>query len=173
MKSQKTAKPRQDWQTPEYIVEAVHKVFPGGFLDPCTSPDNPTRAAYWYANQCMNGLEESWKALKYTSPPMPYVEGVYVNPPWNDIPPWVDKILAEKIPTILLVPARTYNDWGQYVLRWSNCVCFVDHRVKFRGAKAGYPFPVMVALFNTNVYHDKYYPFCDTFCDLGTIVGTI
>jgi hypothetical protein len=59
-----------DWQTPPEIVEIAHRLFPGGFQDVATAPDNPTRAAKFLTKED-DGLTADW------DPRLP----VFCNPP--------------------------------------------------------------------------------------------
>src|SRR5689334_8272167 len=87
-----------DWQTPDKILDLVRKLAPIG-LDPCTSPDNPTRArlfyyrpspmeaeklasspagrlqAYLEISSLTDGLQLPWGVEKN--------ELIYVNPPYG------------------------------------------------------------------------------------------
>ena len=63
---------RQDWQTPGWFLDLVRRVGPIA-LDPCTTPDNPTRAWNYHSlgNTDDCGLYASWarNGLAFINPP--------------------------------------------------------------------------------------------------------
>ena len=138
----------QSWCTPEWFLDLVRRV--GDIvLDPCTTSDNPTKAAWICTGGANdNGLVCSWE-----------VDGlVYVNPPYGehlrgDIDPdkqivrrrtnkktgekvevlvgvgtgWARKMANHTGEGLYLVPARVetdwwkmLNDWCTFKLQWSS-----------------------------------------------------
>lgn len=132
MTSARTNTGRDDWQTPECVLERVRRVGPID-IDPCTSADNPAGAARYYTPS-HDGLAQSW-----------YAPGgiAYVNPPYSRCLDWIAKCAAEAergCQIIALVPARTDTRWWQHC--WTaDAICFWRGRLKFVGAPASAPFP--------------------------------
>ena len=84
MKDKRTAPNKslkQDWQTPQHLIDLVHWVFPKGFLDPCTTKHNPTGAETILTT---DGLSVPWVG-----------RGAYVNPPFNEAQAWCKKVGQE------------------------------------------------------------------------------
>lgn len=116
-----------EWATPAETFSALDSEF--RFADdPC--PIGTTG---------VSGLMRDWK-----SP-------CFVNPPYSDIAPWMEKALLESRTgktVVLLVPSRTDTRWWhEYAMRASE-IRFIRGRLKFGGAKTGAPFPSAVVIFS-------------------------
>lgn len=114
-----------DWATPTAVYDGLDAEF--HFVDdPC-----PLKGSE-------NGLLREWK-----SP-------CFVNPPYSDIYPWMEKasLEAEAGKTVvLLVPARTCTRWWhQFALKASE-IRFIRGRLKFGTATTGAPFPSCIVVF--------------------------
>ena len=118
---------RDDWHpnqvalTPEYILEPVRASF-GGCIDcdPCTEPDNPTKAATFYT---VDGCESDWAG------------SVFCNPPYCKAKEkWVAKCIETARtgqPVILLIPAHTETRTWHAAVATASWICFLKGRVKF------------------------------------------
>ena len=118
--------PRQ-WQlTPKYVLELVRRDLGGRIdLDPCTFPDNPTKAVDFFTVED-DGLRVDW----YPAP------SVYCNPPYGRArEPWVRKCIAQGTettsPVILLIPAATDTRIFQEACNTAQAVVFTQGRLKF------------------------------------------
>ncbi len=66
---------RDDWQTPEIVLQRVRRVNKIS-LDPCTTPTNPTKAEMW-ASTCeidfsaKDGLQIPWSSMVENLRPAP------------------------------------------------------------------------------------------------------
>jgi phage N-6-adenine-methyltransferase len=124
---------KMDWRTPEDILELVRRYDSIG-LDPCTGPENPTKAAYFFT-EADNGLERSWMGRGL----------VFVNPPYGRaVAKWAAKCAREggETSVIALLPARPDSRWfHDAVFRQSTAICWLKGRVRFVGAPASAPFP--------------------------------
>lgn len=114
--------PRQAMLTPDYVLEPVRALLGGIGLDPCTDPDNPTRADHFY---CLpnDGCALSWDA-----------GSVWCNPPYGEARGrWVDRCISEgryrRI--VLLIPAHTETRVCQRALSHATSVLFVQGRLRF------------------------------------------
>ncbi len=102
-----------NYSTPEYLRHALDDEF-GFDLDPCPLNEHPT----------LDGLDMSWDRKR-----------VFVNPPWSDITPWVNKAFDSKAQVVCFVlPARTDTAWfhalkdgGAELRFFRKRVVFVDH----------------------------------------------
>jgi phage N-6-adenine-methyltransferase len=160
----KTCKSRV-WITPERVLAPVRAFFGGQIgLDPCTEPDNPTRARHFFTEE-QNGLVQDWG-----------IAGVFVNPPYGrDLAVWVQKIAAEaekEVQIVALLPGnRTETAYFQkYVLsRDLRAMCFVRKRLAFLrpdGSPAGAN-PYGSVLY---MYGGSRYWFWAQFSELGRVI---
>jgi hypothetical protein len=113
---------RQAMLTPEYVLEPVRIMLGGIDLDPCTEPDNPTRANRFY---CLpqDGCELPWEA-----------DTVFCNPPYGEARDrWVDRCIAEgrNRKVVLLIPSHTDTRTFQRAAVACTSVLFVKGRLKF------------------------------------------
>lgn len=164
--SARTGTGRDDWQTPECVLERVRRV-DNITLDPCTSRDNPVGADshIWWPDG--DGLAVDWRD-HLTAIVRRGV--VYVNPPYSKMAGWADKVAFEAqhgCPEIItLAAARPDCRWFSR-LAWSSAqaVCFWKGRLRFVGAPSSAPFPSAV------VYHGaRPWAFEEAFHDAGKVV---
>jgi hypothetical protein len=124
--------------TPKWLVERIHAFFPEGFTDPCSTEFNPTGARQYYCLENReNGLGLTW------SP------GVYINPPFNEITPWVNRAIVEAGRghcILMLLPVRSHTQWFHDLVNEGYPICFLRERLRFEGHKAGHPEPMMLAV---------------------------
>lgn len=115
--------PKQAMLTPEYVLEPIRAVLGGAIgLDPCTEPDNPTRAAAFYALP-QDGCALPWDAAN-----------VFCNPPYGQARTrWVKRRIDEgaRRPVVLLIPAHTETQIFQDALRAMTSVCLMKARLRF------------------------------------------
>jgi len=114
---------RQRQLTPAYLLEPVRELLGGEIgLDPCTEPDNPTRALRFYCPP-VDGCVESWEA-----------DSVFCNPPYGQVRlRWVKRCIevGARIPTLLLIPAHTETQTFQLAARACTSALFVQARLRF------------------------------------------
>lgn len=113
---------RQAMLTPAYVLEPVRVLLGGIGLDPCTDPDNPTKATKFYAPPS-DGCALPWIA-----------RSVFCNPPYGEIRRrWVERCIAEgeHRKVVLLIPAHTETRTFQLALAACNDVLFVRARLRF------------------------------------------
>lgn len=116
--------PRQVQLTPPYILEPVREVLGGTIeLDPCTEPDNPT-GAEWFYSPPEDGATLPWNAST-----------IFVNPPYGKARErWVSRcVLAGETGSrvVLLIPAHTDTRAFQLALATSDSAFLIRGRVKF------------------------------------------
>jgi len=108
--------------TPRRVLEPIRGLLDGIGLDPCTEPDNPTRAELFYA------LPQDGCSLPWDAP------SVFCNPPYGEARDrWVDRCIAEgrNRKVVLLIPAHPDTQTFQRALQACESVCFVRARLKF------------------------------------------
>lgn len=103
------------WLTPPWLIEAA-----GPFdFDPACPPNMPWRTAIRMVALPENGLDVSWSGF------------VWLNPPYSDIRPWVEKLAAHGN-GLLLVPAKaTDTRWAQFTLQTADAILFIAGRLLF------------------------------------------
>lgn len=116
--------PNQTQLSPAYVLEPVRIALGGHIgLDPCTEPDNPTRAHSFY-HPPVDGRVEPWLAST-----------IYVNPPYGKArEPWVRRCVeagASGRRVVLLIPAATDTRIFQEALESATAAVLIKGRVKF------------------------------------------
>lgn len=114
-----------EWATPTETYAALHAEF--NFIDDACP-----------LGGSVNGLMREWN-----SP-------CYVNPPYSEIGPWMEKAKMEADvgkTVVLLVPSRTDTAWWHKYAMRAREIRFIRGRLKFGGAKHGAPFPSAVIIF--------------------------
>lgn len=128
---------KQDWQTPEHVLEIVRQIGPIG-LDVATSPDNPCRAERFFT-EADDGLAQPWNVDDG--------QVIWMNPPYDDLKTWSKRwrdsavLSGNQRHCLALTPARTDTRWFQTMLGGSAAVCFAIGRLTFKGAPTCAPFP--------------------------------
>lgn len=148
---------RDDWQTPEVVLERVRRV--GCLaLDPCTSSENPCRALRWcYLGAPMHagswpygdGLAFSWYLA------LNWGDVVFVNPPYSAMAAWADKVASEAevgTPIVALVAARTETKWWERMWSMADACAYWRRRLAFNlpgiATRASATFPSALLAFN-------------------------
>lgn len=117
--------PDQTQFTPGYVLERVVSDLGGSIsLDPCTTPDNPVGARFFYTEE-QNGLIQPWRGH----------ETIFVNPPYGKArEPWVERcvsVSAYGSKVILLMPAATDTRIFKLAASTSTAIVYVTGRLKF------------------------------------------
>lgn len=113
---------RQRWLTPAYVLEPVRALLGGIGLDPCTEPDNPTRAGKFYCPPA-DGCALPWDA-----------ETVFCNPPYGEARVrWVERCVEEgaRRRVVLLIPAKPETRVSQMAMNNCTTVLLVRARLRF------------------------------------------
>lgn len=113
---------RQAMLTPAYVLEPIRELLDGIGLDPCTEPDNPTRADYFYAPP-QDGCRLEWDA-----------HSVFCNPPYGEARNrWVERCIEEgaQRKVVLLIPAHTETRIFQTALEACTSICLIKARLRF------------------------------------------
>jgi site-specific DNA-methyltransferase (adenine-specific) len=116
------------YATPQAFYQQLHEEFNFDF-DPC-----PLRSTF-------DGLKMDWNG------------SIYVNPPYSNIKPWIEKglreIKAKRAKTIVyLLPVRTDTAyWHDLILPHATEIRLVKGRLNFNEMKTPAPFPVCLVIF--------------------------
>lgn len=147
---------KNDWRTPQTVVERLHLVWSGPpDLDPCASVEASIAKDNWTgpAFGGRDGLVEPWGPV-----------GAYVNPVFDELAAWCAKCAREARDSgsevILLLPSRTDTAYWHEHLASAALLCLWKGRLKFVGAPAPCPFPVTFAYWGKRpaLFHAAFAP---------------
>ena len=132
---------RDSVATPQYILDALEDEFKVKWFDPC--PLNP----HFDSEKDVDGLKIPWSF--YT----------FVNPPYSNVKPWVEKAKEEhrqgKTIVLLLKIDSICKDYFK-----KNCVGaelrFINHRVQFPNYKRPAMFSSVLVVFKAGCETNKY-----------------
>jgi phage N-6-adenine-methyltransferase len=152
---------RNDWQTPQQIIDHAIVALGAIDLDPCSNTESePVVPAKRYFTAEDNSLSQPWEGR------------TWLNPPYGRaIAPWIEKLCYEYenggvTAAIVLVPARTDTQWWHRLECYPYCA--IRGRVKFirsTDGKRGYPaFPSAVVYLGPQLAR-----FAGAFAEIGTI----
>lgn len=115
---------RDSRATPPELYQALHAEF-DFTLDPCPFDDSAIAGAPLFGR---DGLRGDWGGQR-----------VFCNPPYSDIPPWLQKGPEAELAVYLLPVRSDLPWWHDYAMR-AEAVRFIRGRLRFSGASGGAPF---------------------------------
>ena len=127
-----------EWYTPRALVEALRPFD----IDPCAPSKN-----HWTARHCYTKEDDGLK--------LPWFGRCFLNPPYSDIEPWIDKAIEHRN-GIALTFARTCTKWMHRALGSCDGLFLIEGRIAFvdadekKGAAATAP-SVLLAFGDNNV----------------------
>ena len=121
---------RQNWQTPPSIFEPLNAEY-RFTMDGASEPGNGLLPKASTAEDPL-----SWKG-----------ERVFCNPPWSNIPPFLE-MAAEAELAVFLVPARTNAGWFHRALELGATPRFFKPKPKFVGAEHASPVDCVLLVFD-------------------------
>ena len=75
----------------------------------------------------------------------------YMNPPYNNIPKWLNKAIEQwkmNKTVVALLPARTNSGWfHQLILPYASEIRFIRNGIKFKGYAKKSPFPLCLVIY--------------------------
>lgn len=114
-----------EWYTPAAFIDAARLVMTTIDVDPASNEtaQEHIQAGVYYTKKT-NGLEQAWQG------------NVWLNPPYGDPLPWIEKLLAEvqaghATQAVLLVNTANSPQWSRHLWHSSFIVCMLDRRVRF------------------------------------------
>jgi hypothetical protein len=116
--------------TPQDLLDQLDAEFHFSPFDPCPLNPKPT----------FDGLALAWPKT------------TFVNPPYSDVRPWIEKAVAEQArgkTVVMLVPARTNSKyWHELVFPHCTEIRFLQGNMKFQGHPGpGLPVPLVLLVF--------------------------
>lgn len=72
----------------------------------------------------------------------------WMNPPFNDIPAWIEAIHRNRTRTLVLVPASVGTVWYANLVQGQAAVDFLSPRITFEGSTTPYPKDLMLLAFD-------------------------
>src|SRR5574341_1086117 len=136
------------WATPDYLFGPIEKEWGPFDLDPAANAENAKAPLFFTEEQ--SGLLEPWHQV---------AKKVYLNPPYSDIFPWVEKSYGEAKKgclVVMLLPARTGPKWFHRFI-WDGAakkfrpgveVQFLPGRVRYGDGTKPAPFDSMIVVFH-------------------------
>ncbi len=127
--------PNDSVGTPKDLYDQLDREFHFDDFDPC-----PLDNSYSFDGRPKDGLQMEW------------ADCTFVNPPFSNIKPWLEKALEENRKgktVVLLVTARVSSAyWNQLVFPFAHEIRFIQGKVKFAGhAGSGLPIPIAIVVF--------------------------
>jgi len=131
-------------ETPDWLFRALDHEFKFD-LDAAATAGNSKCGRSFFSKE-QNALQHPWRDWK----------AIFVNLPYSDIQPWVDKAFQEQDSTIvMLLPVFADKKWFCRIMRSPRCeVRFFNRRIRFcfNGKPLGQPrFASMVVIFRRDV----------------------
>lgn len=135
--------------TPADLYCALEVVWGRPALDPCWHPSSPVDPFVAFSLVQHNAVEEAFGSREIhetdglaadwstaiTAEPMQWV---WLNPPYSDIAPWLEKAHESRLPVACLLPVNTSSKWWQdYCWTPGNRVGFFRKRLKFGRTDGG------------------------------------
>lgn len=137
-------KPYRSEQTvvtpPEFIESVLHllglKEF---YIDLAATKTNAKAKIIITPN--MDSLRQEWCDW------IPFGKTGWLNPPYSDIRPWVQKAYESQRSIAMLVPASVGSNWWRDWVHEKALVLFLNGRIQFVGHPAGYPKDLALLLY--------------------------
>jgi hypothetical protein len=126
---------KQIVRTPYWVYDVIREYFNATWFDPC--PVNPT----------FDGLEIPWEAFNY------------VNPPYNNISPFIEKAITETKRgnvSLFLVPLRMDSAWMVQHIWGHYEIIPIRGRITFEGYKRSMPFGIGLVLIEPVGHPDRH-----------------
>ena len=120
----------QDINTPQFLIDAILRVWPNGIeFDPCSNDTSivPARNRC-FENGPVSGLSIDWPDF------------TYVNPPYGTLKEWLAKAECMK-EHMILCPVRTNRTWWCDAAGFTSCICWLKP-FPFHGHKQAFPDPL-------------------------------
>lgn len=130
------AKPSDERDTPQELFDALNSEF-GFTLDAAASAENAKCERYFTIAD--NAVRQSWAK-----------ESVWMNPPYSQLPPWIDKAIAsahEGATVVALLPVTSGSRWFDTCMLHADEVRFIEGRLAFNGMDQPAKFPSCVFVF--------------------------
>lgn len=136
MPVQKPGKSKQDYGTPQALIDAVEKRWGRLEVDLAATADNAK--AERFIDPETDSLTQNWRELILA---FSYTGIGWLNPPFADIEPWAAKCAAEKrgASIIMLTPASIGAEWFAKHVENAAAIVALRPRLTFEGCTTPYP----------------------------------
>ena len=132
-----------EWQTPDWLFKRLDAVFHFE-IDLAASAENA---------KCPRYLTTKTDALKQEAWGDTFP--AWLNPPYSDLMPWMEKIRREinyrDAAVVALLPVATSTHWFQHVWEAADWLLFFNKRIRFEPATGSPRFDNVLALFNCDI----------------------
>lgn len=131
---------KQDWETPDTIFNSLNQEFHFD-IDIASSKSNAKCNKFFTKDD--DALSKDWSTLG----------NVFCNPPYNELPIWVEKAYQESLikhdgVIVLLITARPETVyWHKFIFKKAE-IRFIKGRLKFSNAKSSAPFPSAIVIYH-------------------------
>lgn len=136
-KSQEERDARDERGTPLWLYKDLDRVF-NFVLDVCASEENHKHENYF--TKAENSLIQEWGIINF------------MNPPYSDMSPWIDKAYEESQKgrvTVGLLKSDHSTKWFDALERTSQ-IWLCSRRIKYEGAESAADFPSLIAIWDEN-----------------------
>lgn len=153
-----TSQQTDEWSSPPEVVRPLDDAVDGFDLDPCSGAEQSPFADETYTEDD-DGLAQEWFG------------NVWVNPPYSEMQPWVDKATAEALcdgveTVVFLCKGDSSTQWWQAAAAEATLILAIDGRLSFGDGDSAAPFPSHIVVFgaaDTDLV--------DALCDQGTVLS--
>lgn len=133
---QRPGKSKQDVQTPlEFLVKVRARLHEPIVLDLAANQENTVVPNFFSEEQ--NSLLQEW----------PMEGWCWLNPPYENIRPWVEKAATGNSLVAMLIPASTGSNWWRDWVDGKAHVLLLNGRITFVGHTSPYPKDLALLLY--------------------------
>lgn len=122
---------------PKYLLFALNTTLLPTYEE-CETTEHPSvagRANLLFGDSLTDEFLDDWQ----------FSDSVFLNPPWSDIDPWVDRLEMRKGPWAFIAQARTNAGWFHRMRHIATAFWFPCRRFPYQGAKVQPPFHSFMA----------------------------
>lgn len=149
MPQQKPGRSKQDYGTPRPFLDAVCLRLGIQAFAVDLAADRTNKVCPLYFTQEDDALLHSWDLG------LPSGEWLWLNPPYGDIRPWVEKAYRESlrpdVQVAVLIPASVGANWWKSWVHEKAQVLFLNGRITFNGCSAPYPKDCALLLYSRDL----------------------
>ncbi len=121
---------RDSWSTPQWLFNWLDSIF-NFDIDLAANSDNYKCRAYFTIHD--NALKMNWSEYNKTG---------FLNPPYSNIDPWVDKAIEEMkkgFTTVMVIPTLSGVKRDKKIIDNATGIIFFDGRISFISAETDKP----------------------------------
>ncbi len=138
---QKRGRSKQDYATPEDFLGAVKGLLGiEGFEWDLAASEANTVVPWHYYGKYEDSLSCSWSPMR---------GWMWLNPPYANIRPWVQKAYESGSKIAVLVPASTGSNWWRDWVHEKARIVLLNGRITFRGQKDPYIKDLVLLLYGS------------------------